>query len=242
LNAGTDKQLLRVFNLKTTSNWETLKTPSFTQTIRFGLQGHELLLTHRKPDLPAKDYLSKFDLDKPEKGFQKIYESEEGLAFPVEVRPGQIMVRTHRPSTQSDGRPLLADHYWILLGPGEQVQKVGPQSVMPYSAPNIVGQGFYWTEAQIGKNKEAHPQILNFPLPNGVAPDIPRERLEKNTFNFHCDRSGKRCLRNFISNLYQKPATTFVYDVDVLFGASHPTAMQLLCRWHQSLPKNGTSS
>lgn len=220
LNAGTDEQLLRIRNLGADTNWRTVQAPPLTQTIRFGIHGHELLVTHRKPDLPVKNYLSKFDLDKPEKGLQKIYESEEELAFPVEVKPGQVMVRTHQPANPSTGKVYLSDHYWILVGPGQKVQEVGPKSVLPYSAPNIVGSGFFWTEDQIGKEQEAHPMLLSFPLPGGRAPDMPRERLEKNTFKVYCDQSANRCLRRFISNLDQKPAVSFIYDMDVLFGST----------------------
>ncbi|WP_296443568.1 hypothetical protein [Rhodoferax sp. UBA5149] len=219
LNAGTDKQLLRVRNLGTDTTWRTVQGPPLTHSIRFGLQGHELLLTHRKPDLPAKDYLSKLDLDNPERGLQKIYESEDGLAFPVEVTPGQVMVRT-RHADQTGKRFYLSGYYWILVGQDQQLRKVGPDPVLPYAAPNIVGSGFFWTEDQMGEKKEAHPLVLSYPLPGGVAPIFSRERLEKNTHDVLCDRMAKRCLRWFISNLNQIPHGSYIYDVDVLFGAT----------------------
>lgn len=218
LNAGTDKQLLRVRNLTTDTTWRTVLAPPLTQTIRFGLQGHELLLTHRKPDWPAKDYLSKFDLDKPETGLQKIYETEDGLAFPVEVTPGQVMVRTHKPADPKTGKMFLGDSYWILVGPGEKVQKVGPESVLPYAAPNIVGSGFFWTEDQIGMNDDAHPRLLRFPLPGGSAPDISQEKFDKNTFKVICDRRGGRCLRQYISNLGK--GGPFIYDLELTLGTA----------------------
>ncbi len=220
VHAGTNEQLLRIRNLKTDTTWRTVQGPPLTRSIRFGLQGHELLLTHGKPDLPTKDYLSKIDLGKPEKGLQRIYESEAGLAFPVEVKPGQVMVRTHQPANPSTGKVHLSDYYWILVGPGQQVQRVGPKSVLPYPAPNIVGNGFFWTEEQMGEKKEAHPLVLSYPLPGGVAPIFSRERLEKNTHAVSCDRVAMRCLRWFISNRNQERITSYVYDVDVLFGAT----------------------
>ena len=117
VHAGTEKQLLRVRNLDTDTQWRTIQAPPLTRSIRFGLQGHELLLTHARPTPPAHEYLSKLDLDQPDKGLQKIYEAED-LAFPVEVKPGQVMVRTRKPANPTTGERLLGDSYWILVGPG----------------------------------------------------------------------------------------------------------------------------
>ena len=215
VNAGTEQQMLHVRNLDTDTEWSEVTAPPLTQTIRFGLQGHELLLTHRRPEPPLKDYLSKMDLDHPDKGLQKLYEADE-LGFPVEVQPGQVMVRTHK-SPYPTGEWLLGDHYWILVGPGQQVQKVGPERIMPYPAPSIVGDGFFWAISQTGKNDEAHPQLLRFALPGGRAPDISNERWEKNTWDVDCNRTATRCLRSFISNLEQGGA--YIYDVEVMFGS-----------------------
>ncbi|MFM2276235.1 MAG: hypothetical protein RL211_2107 [Pseudomonadota bacterium] len=199
VHAGTDQQLLRVRNLDTDTSWRTIQAPPFTRTIRFGLQGHELLLTHQQPEPSAVNYLSRLDLARSDQGLQKIYESENGLAFPVEVQLGQVMVRTHKPADFKTGKVSLSDSYWVLIGPGKQIQKVGPESILPYDAPNIVNTGFFWTEEQVGKQKEAHPLVLSFPFPGGVAPAISRERLDKNTWTVDCDRSMQRCLRTFIS-------------------------------------------
>lgn len=219
LNAGTAEQLLRVRNLGTDTRWRIVKAPPLTKTIRFGLQGHELLLTHRKPELPGKDNLSKLDLDQLEKGLQKIYESENGLAFPVEITPGQVMVRT-RHSDSTSNRFFLSGYYWILISQGQQLQKVGPDPVLPYDAPNIVNNGFFWIEEQMDERKEAHPLVMSYPLPGGAAPVFSRERLEKNTFTVDCDRTAKRCLRTHITNRDQIPHVAYIYDVDVLFGTT----------------------
>ena len=220
-HTGTGQQVLRVRSLTADAKWQTIPAPPETQSIRFGLQGHELLLTHRKPDLPSRDYLSRLDVDKLEKGLERIYETEDGLAFPVEVKPGQVMVRTRRPSVLSVGRGAMTGHHWILVGPGQAVQDVGPETVQPFDAPNIVGSGFFWTEEQLDPAKEAHPLVLSYPLPDGVAPKFAGVQLEKNTFTVDCDRSAKRCLRTYIANLNQKtdaPYISYIYDVDVLFG------------------------
>lgn len=219
LNAGTDKQLLRIRHLATDTTWRTVSAPPFTRSIRFAGQGHELLLTYNLPQAKL-DVLAKLDLDKPDAPAMKFYEAEH-LAFPVEVGPGQVMVRTRKAQGPNDGTQQsdLSGYHWILVGPGPQVQKVRPDSVSPYAAPDIVGNGFFWTEDQIGKEQEAHPILMSFSLPGGRAPEIPRERLQKDTFKLRCDRSATRCLRSFIANLDQRPATSFIYDVEVLLGS-----------------------
>lgn len=213
LHAGTDKQLVRARNLNTDTRWHEVQAPPLTGTIRFGLTGHELLLTHTKAELPKKNYLSKLDLDKPENGLQRLYESEAELAFPVEVKPGQVMVRTRHPDGGKQ-QFYLSGFYWVLVGPGKQVQKVGPDPVLPYSAPNIVGDGFFWVEEQVDKRKDPHPQTLIYPLPNGHPPNIKRERFPKNTWSVECDTHFERCLREHITN--HDTGGAFIYDVDTL--------------------------
>jgi len=218
LNAGTDKQLLRVRHLDTDSKWREIKAPPFTHSIRFGLTRHELLVTHLVVEPVRIDRLSKVDLDKPENGFQTLYEAEN-LAFPVEVKPGQVMVRTKLPPKKG-GKSYLSDFYWILVGPDKQIQKVGPDHVLPYPAPNIVGNGFFWIEDKVGiTDKEQHPLIHAYALPNGLIPAIDRERLKKNTFNFDCDYNGNRCLRTFITNVGE--GREFIYDIDTFLGNQH---------------------
>ena len=215
LNAGTDEQLLRVRNLKPDSNWRTVTAPPFTQSIRFGLQGHELLLTHQISLQPKKDVLSKLNLDQSRTELKHIYEAED-LAFPLEVKPGQVMVRTGHPVAKGSH---VSNYNLILIGPGEQVKSTEPVSAPPYGNINIVGSGYFWTEDQISKTGDAHPRLRRFPLPGGHAPNISDGLFEKNTTNISCDRFGHRCLRSHIENLDGTPGTSFLYNVDVLFGA-----------------------
>ena len=213
--AGTDAHLLRVRNLDTDTTWRHVTAPPWTQSIRFGLRGHELLLTHKTPGLPASDLLSRIDLDHPERGPQTIYSAPD-LSFPVEVEPGKIMVRTHRPPPTAAAAISPGDFYWILVGPDQTAQPVGPQSMFPYAAPEIVGRGFFWTEDQIGLQQEDHPRLLRFALPGGDVPDISASHLEKNTFSIRCDRQARRCLRSYIANFGH--SGPFVYDVEVILG------------------------
>lgn len=217
LNAGTEQQLLRIRTLNSNSIWRTVAAPPFTQSIRFASEGHALLVTYRIPESNV-DVLARLNLEKPDAEIHKIYEAAN-LAFPVELSPGQILVRTRRQVAHSVGENRSPGYYWILIGPERHVQQVGPESLLPYPAPNIVGMGFFWTEDQVGKDKEPHPLVLSYPLPNGRAPTYPRERLAKNTWTIECDRAAKRCLREYIRNLDEIPRADYIYDVEVMFGA-----------------------
>jgi len=220
LNAGTNQQILRIRNLKKDEDWRRVEAPPLTRTIRFAGQGHELLLTYTRPQAGVA-VLARLNLDQPNSNLEKIFELSN-LAFPVEVSPGQVMVRTRsEPASDSKSKRFyLSGYHWILVGSGQQVQQVGPNPILPYPAPNIVGSGFFWTEEQIDGKKDAHPQVLAYPLPGGVAPDIPRERFEKNTWAVECDQKAIRCLRSYVTNRNQRPEGDFIYDVDVLFGSA----------------------
>jgi hypothetical protein len=217
-NAGTEQRLLRIRNLKTDTKWRIVQAPPLTTTIRFASRGHDLLLTYHQLK-PKGDVLSRWNMDKPTSSIEKIFEAPE-LSFPIEVSPGRIMVRTRTVQAPGDTskRFYLSGYHWILVGPSQQVQDVGPKPVLPYPAPNIVGTGFFWTEEQMSEKKDAHPQVLSYPLPGGTAPAISRERFEKNTSTVDCDQKAVRCLRRHVTNRDQKPAATYIYDVELLLG------------------------
>ena len=212
-HAGTQEQILRVRNLDTDTQWRTVTVPQYTETIQFGLQGYELLLTHRNPATPLLNYLSKLDLSQPEPGLQSVYEAAH-LAFPVEVLPGLVMVRTRIPPGPNTHR--LSGYYWILVGPEQSMQIVGPETVLPYPAPNIVGSGFFWVEDKLIEHKATHPKLLKYALPGGVAPDKPSRKFDKNTYDISCDRRANRGLRTYISNLGE--SVKFIYDIEVFLG------------------------
>ncbi|MDO9199652.1 hypothetical protein [Rhodoferax sp.] len=217
-NAGTEKQRLRVMRLDRADGWQDVQAPQFTQSIRFGLLGHELLLTHHLQE-EKQDRLVKLDLDKQDSSPQTIYQDDE-LGFPVEVSKGQVMVRTC-PSKSSPGahQCRMSGYRWKLIGPGKIISQVGPDSIGGWPAPNIVGTGFFWIEEQTGGSKDAHPLVMSYPFPGGYSPPFFRENLDKNTWTVDCDRQASRCLRRYISNLEKTGGGAFVYEVEVLFGA-----------------------
>ena len=195
LNAGTAQQLVRVRKLTPDQGWEQIQLPPLTGTIQFASHGRDLLLTYRRTDTKTS-VLARVNLDNPAQPPEKIYEADD-LAFPVEISPGQIMVRTRRAGEGGDATKqfYLSGYHWILLGIGGQVTEVGPDTVLPYPAPNIVGSGFFWMEEQIYEKKDPYPQIMAYPLPGGKAPVVSRKRFEKNTWAVDCDRKAARCLR-----------------------------------------------
>ena len=217
-NAGTKEQVLCFRLLANDARWQSVKAPPLTRTIQFAVQGHDLLLTSAEPAM-NRDVLARLNIDKPGAEAVRIHVGGN-LAFPVEISPGRIMVRTRVAAEPKAANPsYLLGYRWIVVGPDGRIEKVGPDPIFPYSAPNIVGSGFFWVDARPGPlQPEQHPIFHSFALPGGVAPTMPRARFSKDTFNVRCDRSATRCLRNFISNLGQKPQGKFVYDIEVFFG------------------------
>lgn len=207
MRAGTDEQILAVKTIQPDSNWIKLDAPQYTQTIQFASQGHDLLLTH-KNITSHTDILMRWNLDTPNVPPKKIYEAH-ALAFPTEINPGQILLRS--------GRPFIGDKtrthtQWVLLD-NENNETPIQGATDAYGPPNIVGTGFFWVISKIGRNEDGHPKILSYPLPGGVAPIIPRERLDNLTTHLTCDKAGTRCLRDHVLS----PKGNYVYDVDVLY-------------------------
>lgn len=217
VNAGTDKQRLRVMRLDKGEQWEEVKAPQRTQSIQFGLTGHQLLLTHYLSEL-KQDRLVKVDLDTQDKTLQTLYQYDD-IAFPLEVSPGQVMFRTCPDKNKPGAHQCrMVGYRWQMVGPDGTTVQVGPNTIGGFSQPNVVGTGVFWIEDQMSYRKEPHPLIMAYPLPGGEAPVFPRERLEKNTAHVRCDRSGQRCLRKYISNYDAKGGAQFIYDLEVLFG------------------------
>ncbi len=206
-NAGTYEQKLSVRELTLGGKWRVIQAPELTRTIRFGLNPNELLITHTIDKENQKERLSKLDLSRPDSQPTILYEAGE-LAFPIEVKPGTILVRVGIPRRKYDV-------YWVLVGADQQAVKVGPDEILPFPAPSIVNGGFFWLEDRIGRDEGLHPLIHAYAFPWGRAPRIDPLTLDKNTTNLKCDYSGKRCLRTYISNL--NAGTKFIYKIESLW-------------------------
>lgn len=243
LNAGTNEQLLRIRKLDTDTTWRTVQVPSLTQDIRFGVQGHELLVSYYRPDSKT-NVLGRLDLAKPGSPVKTIYEGVD-LGFPVEVSPGRVIVRTHHPANPKTGRVNAFSYFWLLLEEGKSPVRVGPEKILGSAAPSIVGSGFFFWLNDLESNaaKEAHPHFRTFPLPGGQAPKFEDGQFDEGTWDYLCDHAGKRCLRHHITNYRQIPAVSFIYDIEVLIG-SERCKLPGVAGWHDdiSITPDGNSA
>ena len=213
LKLRTSYRVLHVRLVDTDTRWRSIVLPPYTNSIRFGLRGHELLLAHNDPDNLENGFLSKLDLDYPERGVQRLHEAQ-GLAFPVEVAPDQFLVRGEERPVPKMGTSYI----WLVLGPGERFRRVARDFRIPYGAPEIVGDGFFWVDPLGVDKTDVHPRVAAYPLPGGTAPYFPREKLEISTWQVSCDRQGMRCLRNYQSNYGKPGGFIHIYDVEVMLG------------------------
>ena len=219
-NAGTKAQVVCVRDLEKGTHWRSINSPPLSQSIRFASQGHDLLLTYSTP-ISNQNVLARLETDRPDAEVIKTHAAEH-LAFLVEISPCRVMVRTRGRSDPNNPKShVFSGYYWIVVGPNGRVEKVGPESILPYPAPNIVGDGFFWMEQQMDETLEAHPLVLPFALPGGSIPKIERSRFEKNTHNVACDRSANRCLRWYVANRYERPVKPYIYDVAISLGPAN---------------------
>lgn len=235
LHAGTKQQLLRVRNLNTDNSWRTVQAPPLTQDIRFGIQGHLLLVSYYRPDAKV-NVLGWLNVETPGGLLEAVYEGVE-LAFPVEVSPGRILARTHHMQNPDTGKKVNAfSYYWILLEAGKLPQRVGPEQMLGTEAPSIVGTGFFFWINFVESNaaNEMRRSLRKFPLPGGQLPEIHDVKLNESTTGFICDSSAKRCLRSYISNKDQIPHGSYIYDVAAVFGTTH-CQIQSVAGWHDDI-------
>jgi hypothetical protein len=220
LNAGTDKQRLRVMRLDRDGGWQEISAPPLTQTIRFGLQGHQLLLTHHVQE-QKQDRLVTLNLDESNSAPLTIYQADQ-LGFPQHISPKEYLVRQCSRARAEKGNlecKNIFEYRWVMVANGKQILQLGDREIPArYSLPTIVNRGVIWISEQIGVDDDPHPKIFAAALPDGQVPVFPRERLEKNTASIACDQAAQRCLRRFVSNLGQKGGVPFLYDVDVMFS------------------------
>lgn len=210
---GMKKPLLRFIRLDDDKGWQELPVPPYTNSIRFGLTGYELLLTNYIGEARIAD-LSKWDLAAPENGPQRIYRAD-GLGFPIEVTPGEYLVRACR-----TGEKNYCGSVWDLVKEGELTHRYNSDRILSYSQPNIVeGEGFFWTPNRGDRREgEVHPRVRGFAFPDGKLPHLETGHLGEDTAYVRCDYKADRCLRRYIKNWGKKGPGNFVYDVEVLLG------------------------
>jgi hypothetical protein len=222
---GTATPLLRIKWLDRDEPWQELPAPMFTNSIRFGLKGYELLMTHDLPDNSNMAQLTRWDVSDLNKESQTIHQGPF-LAFPVEVKPGEILVRTCVPKGDGgqDSCQRGPGSYWILVKPGHEPIRVTLNRVLlVFGQPNVTDKGFFWVSrkpADPDPNPK-HPRLLAYPLPGGEAPSFDVTRVEADE-SVECDRAVQRCLRIFVKGKHPIDSPffgQFIYAPEIFYGA-----------------------
>ena len=198
---------------------ETVNAPPWTYGIRFGLQGHDLLVTHFVGDRWVSDLL-KWNLDKLLEPPEQIFRALR-VEFPLEISPGIYLVKTSKPSEKDPGTSDIYSGYRRLIS-RKEILKSEIMSPTFYPSrtsawPNYVeGKGFFWMYGDKPKEPPFFPKIA---YPDGDGPDLAylESVYEKNTTSIKCDYHGKRCLRQFIAGK-QADGASYDYDLEVLYG------------------------
>jgi hypothetical protein len=190
-NQYTDKLRVRFKRLDQEHEWEDLPVPAHTTSIRFGLTGHQLLLTYRKAAEGTASDLVKWDLDAYQKTKAEpvhIY-SSTGMDFPIEVAPNEYLVRTCPPT--SEDRCHRAVSLWHQIYKDGRVHKYTNERLTNYGTPNIVpGQGFWWRAWFKEDYKEPdplHPPIRSIAFPNKTAPTFDTSQMDMQTQGIQCN-------------------------------------------------------
>ena len=214
-----NQSVLQVRHLVNDNAWRKIPLPPNTRTIRFGLKGYELLFVFRK-DGSDVDVLAKLDVAQADKPFEVIHEHHT-LNFPIEVRPGQIMVRTQSldPAT---GKVDQFTSSGMLLERNKAPVLLGPIDAFAAGTPSVVDTGFFYFLDGAVTRTDSH--IRSYALPGGKAPIIVESFVDKtgrsqpfqtSTSNYFCDYKAIRCLRGYVTQPYTSP---FVYAFDIYLG------------------------
>jgi hypothetical protein len=212
------KKRVRYKRLEPEGPWQELAIPMHVNSIRFGLKGHELMLTRRVD--PAKDSwgeLFKVDLDDPQQAPQKIYEAY-GVQKPVEVTPGEIMVHSCATTKDNNCHSTLG-WQWDLVRNGKLVHRwpYGKEyGNMNYGWPNVVpGQGAFWFKIRgYYKPGEPFPDFWSLAFPGKTGPKY-TEPLGEDSEALYCDYQMERCIREYRRNSRNKELRG--YDREVMW-------------------------
>lgn len=229
-NTGTAQAKLLTRRLdQDTRSWQELPLPVFTSSVRFSLKGQALLLTHDLPENDDMRQLTRWDLADLQKNSEVIYQGPF-LAFPIEARPGEYLVRSCQPKNypksdvNSCRQRSAFGTYWMLV----RDEKTPPVRLTPdgaeptFSQPSVTPQGFFWVtqnirgEGEFSKEKLGSPGLLSFSLPNGKAPTLSEEVVKRST-KITCDRSMVRCIREYNAGTDRK-TLEFVFRLEVVLG------------------------
>ena len=226
---GTKAPRLRIKWVDKDEPWQALPAPKFTSDIRFALKGYDLLLAHDLPDNLDMAQITRWDVSDLSKESQMIHQGP-WFAFPLEVKPGEYLVRTCAPQGQdfqqrdkNSCQTRGLGSYWVYLKPEHAPVRVTPKDIQPvYSQPNVTDKGFFWISDYVvggAYNKDTsrpkHPILLSYAFPGGEAPKFEVEHLSPES-RVKCDRTSQRCLRLYLAGTDPK-TRLFVYDHEVLY-------------------------
>lgn len=190
-----------------------IPAPKYTSNVRFGLTGYDLLITHARPGPEGASQLSRWDASQPSKSSEILFEGNR-VAFPVEVKPGQVLIRMcpQPPAQQAcaNGHDLV----WALVEDGKATPIKETLGLYPLGTPNVTEDGFFWTvdkslSARTGQN------VIAYGFPNKKPPKFDALVLDETTGVSKCDQKANRCLVNYLTN-ERINGSTYVYSFKVL--------------------------
>jgi len=218
---GQETPRLRIKWLDREDPWLEMAAPKYASSIRFGLTGYNLLLTHARPGPQGASQLSRWDASNPTKPSEILFEGTR-VAFPVEVKPGQVLVRMC-PQPPSE-KACVRGHglVWALIENGQATPIKETLGMYPLGSPNVVENGFFWTlDSSLSAPSIDNPsasKILSYGFPGKEAPQFDASILDSKTGSTVCDRKARRCLLKYLTD--ERVNGNYVYGFKVLDGAN----------------------
>lgn len=226
---GMEKPRLRIKWLDKEAPWQELTVPPFTNSIRFGLTGYGLLMTHPISGKGVQTQLTRWDVSNLTQSSETIYTGPR-LAFPIEVQPGRVLVRTCTPyDASSHNCDAGGGTKWLLVDRDDKAVQVTPMhKSLAYSQPNVTSEGFFWFSQynKEGDKSGLQGAVIAYAFPDGQKPEVDVSRLNVSTQNLECDYQMQRCFQQYNAGK-NRTNGLFIYDIEIFEGARncHPTGV-----------------
>ncbi len=238
---GMGRPRLRIKWLDRNEPWRELPAPMYTNSIHFGLDGYGLLMTHRIENDMSMAQLVRWDLNDINKEVQLIYRGPR-LVFPIEVRPGQILVRSCQQEVMSGASRCDrgVGVVWLLLESNGRVVPVTPPGApVVYSQPNVTDGGFFWlSDFDSARMKVVDKELilLSYPFPGGEAPKFDVKGLSLDPY-IRCDYEIGRCLWRYEAGKHPETGN-FIFDTKIIYRgvACQPEGLQGYTDGHSVTP------
>ena len=218
---GKESPTLLIKWLDRDEPWLKVPAPKYTNSIRFGLSGYGLLLTHAQPGPPGASQLSRWDASRPDQPSEILYQGSR-VAYPVEVSPGQFLVRICKYAPDDDrctGRGFIGI-LWALVRNGQALLLNETDSILPLGQPNVTDGGFYWMYgSEYASPSTGEPEIHAYALPGGAKPEPDPGRFDKSSWTIACDHKSLRCLMHYLTDERTEQGK-FVSSIRIFEGAA----------------------